>query len=133
MTKSGSFGKNASDSATVLDYSILLAVVDGDDDLLRSICGLFLKNYPVLMSGIHEAIARNNSTELVRAAHTLKGSGGYFLTDSARKTLVDLERMAREGDLRNAGERFAELESEMERLKPEVLKLATEGLPAQED
>jgi two-component system, sensor histidine kinase and response regulator len=133
MTKSDAFGKNASVPATKLDHSILLDVVDGDNDLLRSISALFLKNYPVLMSGIHEAIAQNDSTAIVRAAHTLKGSGGYFLTDSARKTLVDLERMAREDDLRNAGERFAELESEMERLKPEVLLLATEGLPRQED
>lgn len=133
MTKSGAFGMNESDPATQLDHSVLLAVVDGDNDLLRSISGLFLDSYPALMSGIHDAIARNDSDALVRAAHTFKGSGGYFLTDSARKTLVDLEQMARECNLSSAGERVAELESEIERLKPEVLMLATHGLRRQED
>jgi len=133
MTKSGPFGKNDSDSATGLDHSRLLAVVDGDIDLLRGISGLFLDIYPGLMSAIHDAIARNDRDALVRAAHTLQGSGGYFLTDSSRKNLVDLERMAHEGNLCNAGERAAEVESELERLKPEVLKLAKEGMLAQED
>ena len=133
MTESGPFGKNDLDPATELDHSLLLAVVDGDNDLLRGISRLFLDTYPGLMSAINDAIARNDSNALVRAAHTLQGSGGYFLTDSARKTLVDLERMAHKGNLCNAGERAAEVESELERLKPEVLRLAKEGLLARED
>jgi HPt (histidine-containing phosphotransfer) domain-containing protein len=131
MTKSDAFEPSASDPATELDHSVLLAAVDGDNDLLRSISGLFLSNYPVLMSSIHDAIARNDSKELMRAAHTLRGSGGFFLTESARNKLVDLERMAHDGNLANAGERVAELESEMEHTRPEVVRLATEGLPDQ--
>ncbi len=133
MTKSRAFAKNAADPATGLDHAVLLAAVDGDNDLIRSISGLFLDSYPVLLTPINDAIARNDSNALVRAAHTLKGSGGYFLTDSARKTLADLEGMAHEGNLSNASERFAELKSEMERLEPELLMLATEGLPGRED
>jgi two-component system sensor histidine kinase/response regulator len=133
MTKSGAFGKDASDPATKLDHSVLLAVVDGDYDLLRSISGLFLHSYPPLMTNIRDAIAGCDSNALERAAHTLKGSGGYFLTDSALKKLDDLERMAREGNLSNAGERVAELELEMEHLKPEILTLASKGLRGQED
>lgn len=133
MTSSGAFGKNDSDQATELDHSVLLAVVDGDNDLIRGISGLFLDSYPGLMSAIHHAIARNDSEALVRAAHTLQGSGGYFITDFARKTLVDLERMAHEGNLSNAGDRAAKVASELERLKPEVTKLATEGLLGQQD
>src|SRR3989442_9819403 len=90
MTKSGPFGKNDSDQATELDHSLLLAMVDGDNDLLRGVSGLFLDIYPRLMSAIHDAIARNDGNALGRAAHTLQGSGGYFLTDSSRKTLVEL-------------------------------------------
>ena len=133
MTKSGPFGKNDSDQATELDHSLLLAMVDGDNDLLRGVSGLFLDTYPRLMSAIHDAIARNDGNALGRAAHTLQGSGGYFLTDSSRKTLVELGRMAQEGNLCDAGERAAVLESELERLKPEVLRLANEGRLAQED
>ena len=119
--------ENKSDRATELDHSILLAAVDGDDDLLRSISELFLRMYPAQLSQIQKAIAENSSSELARAVHTLKGSGGYFLTDHALTLIDDLERIAREGDLSSAGKQAVELETEMERVKPEVLRLATEG------
>ena len=133
MRKGDAFEGNNSDPATELGRSVLSAVVDGDNDLLRGICALFLDSYPRLMVAIHDAIARNDGNALMRAAHTLQGSGGYLITDSSRKALVDLERMAHEGKFCNAGERAAELASELERLKPEVLKLAEEGLLARED
>jgi HPt (histidine-containing phosphotransfer) domain-containing protein len=73
------------------------------------------------MDEFRDAIARTDADELARAAHTLKGSGGYFLPASALRTLVDLELIAHTGDLNNATERLAELEWEMERVKPELL------------
>jgi HPt (histidine-containing phosphotransfer) domain-containing protein len=102
--------------------------VDGDEDLLRSICGLFLGHYPAFLSKIRDAIARADADGLARATHTLKGSGGYFLDASALRTLVDLELIAHGGDLINAPERLAELEWEMERLKPELLILSGKGI-----
>ena len=79
----------------MLDHSILLSVVDGDGDLLRGICGLFLEGYPVHLSMIREAITRADGKELARSAHTLKGSGGFFLTESAQSALADLEAIGR--------------------------------------
>lgn len=129
-TESCALEKNPADplpASPVLDHSVLLSFVDGDEDLLRGICGLFLDHYPALLSKIREAIARTDPDELARAAHTLKGSGGYFLPASALRTLVDIELIAHEGDLNNATERLAELEWEMERLKPELLILSGKG------
>jgi signal transduction histidine kinase/CheY-like chemotaxis protein/HPt (histidine-containing phosphotransfer) domain-containing protein len=114
-------------ASRVLDHSLLLSFVDGDEDLLRGICGLFLGHYPAFLSKIRDAIARADADGLARATHTLKGSGGYFLDASALRTLVDLELIAHGGDLINAPERLAELEWEMERLKPELLILSGEG------
>ena len=73
------------------------------------------------------ASALRDADGLARATHTLKGSGGYFLDASALRTLVDLELIAHGGDLINAPERLAELEWEMERLKPELLILSGKG------
>ena len=111
----------------MLDHSILLSVVDGDEDLLRGICGLFLKGYPVQISEIREAITRADGKALARGAHTLKGSGGFFLTESAQNALADLEAMGQEGDLNSAPQRIADLEQEMELLKPELFMLAGES------
>jgi PAS domain S-box-containing protein len=129
-TESLALKKNPADplpASQVLDHSLLLSFVDGDEDLLRGICGLFLGHYPALLSNIGDAITRADAAGLARAAHTLKGSGGYFLAASALRTLVDLELIAHGGDLNNAPERLAELEWEMERLKPELLILSGKG------
>jgi two-component system, sensor histidine kinase and response regulator len=114
----------ASPTDQVLDHCVLLSVVDGNTDLLRAICGLFLENYPLLLSEIVNAISRSDGNALARAAHTLKGSGGYFLAESALSAITDLERIGLGGDLRVAPERLAELERQMERVKPELSVLA---------
>jgi HPt (histidine-containing phosphotransfer) domain-containing protein len=130
MTKSVAPDRNTSDtlpSGTLLDHSVLLSSVDGDMDLLRGISGLFLSSYPALISDMRDAIARDDSNALARAAHTFKGSGGYFLTDAAREGVVELELIAHGSDLSVATERLAELELEMERLKPELSIFAAEA------
>ena len=114
-------------TSRVLDHSVLLSVVDGDEDLLRGICGLFLKGYPVHLSEIREAITRADGKALARSAHTLKGSGGFFLTESAQTALADLEAIGQEGDFSSAPQRLAELEHEMDLVKPELFMLAGES------
>ncbi len=134
MTKAFALEKNPAGplpASPILEHSLLLSFVEGDEDLLRGICGLFLGHYPALLSKIRDAIARADADGLARAAHTLKGSGGYFLCASALRALVDLELIAHGGDLNNAPERFAELESELERLKPELLILSGRSGTAQ--
>jgi HPt (histidine-containing phosphotransfer) domain-containing protein len=111
----------------MLDHSILLSVVDGDGDLLRGICGLFLEGYPVHLSMIREAITCADGKALARSAHTLKGSGGFFLTESAQSALADLEAIGQGGDLNRAPQRLADLEQEMELLEPELVMLAGES------
>ena len=112
----------------LLDHSVLLSVVDGDEDLLRGICGLFLEGYPVHLSEIREAITRADGKALARSAHTLKGSGGFFLTEAAQSALADLEAIGQQGDFSSAPQLVADLEQEMELLKPELFVLAGESL-----
>jgi HPt (histidine-containing phosphotransfer) domain-containing protein len=107
--------------------------VDGDEDLLRDIVALFLSSYPAFISEIRDAIARNDSNALARAAHTLKGSGGFLLDDSATKLVSELELIGHGGDLNSAPARLVGLEAEMERLKPELFMLAAEGTQSQEE
>jgi HPt (histidine-containing phosphotransfer) domain-containing protein len=108
----------------VLDYSLLLSVADGDANLLRLLCALFLRSYPSVMTEIRDAIARNDGETLARAAHTLRGSAGYFVTDSTRSLLTDLEMIGDSGDLTKAPARLVDLEQEMERIKPELCGIA---------
>jgi HPt (histidine-containing phosphotransfer) domain-containing protein len=124
---------DAAPTTSVLDHSRLLSLVDGDTDLLRSIAGLFLKTYPALLSNIRDAIASGDGNGLARAAHTLKGSGGYFLNKAACEALTELELLAKRDGLNDAQFRFADLEREMDCIKTELSNLAAGPLPNQEE
>lgn len=129
MTDEVKVNKDNSDPSTpnrVLDHAVLLSVVDGDADLLRDLCALLLRSYPSAMSEMRGAIARNDGNALAQAAHRLKGSAGHFITGSARSLLTDLGMIGQGGDLTKGPERLADLEAEMERLKPELSRLAEE-------
>ena len=85
------------------------------------------------MSAIRDAIAKNDGGALARSAHTLRGSGAFFLSESARNTLNDLELLGRSGDLTSAPAQLAEFEAEMERLRPELSELAAESSQSHEE
>jgi len=120
-------------SANTLDRSTLLSFVDGEEDLLKTVVGLFLGSYPPIISAMRHAITQNDGDALARSAHTLRGSGAFFLTESARNSLTDLELTGRSGDLTTAQTRLGEFEAEMERLKPELSALASETSQSPEE
>lgn len=109
-----------------LDRSVLLSFVDGDATVLQAVCALFLINYSALISTMRDAITQNDGDALARSAHTLRGSGAFFLTESARNTIMDLELIGRSEDLTRALPRLVDFEAEMERLRPELSALAAE-------
>jgi HPt (histidine-containing phosphotransfer) domain-containing protein len=79
---------------------------------------LFLDEYPKLLLAVREAIAKQDSKALERAAHTLKGSVGNFTELGAFETAQKLEAAGRAGILAGAEEFCRSLELEMELLKP---------------
>jgi HPt (histidine-containing phosphotransfer) domain-containing protein len=119
---------SASLTTNTLDRSVLLSFVDGEEDLLKAVVGLFLGSYPQILSAMRDAITRNDGGALARSAHTLRGSGGFFLTPFAHDTLTDLELLGRSGDLTTAQARLLEFETEMDRLKSELSALVEEDV-----
>jgi hypothetical protein len=113
----------------VLDHSVLLSFMGGDEKFLSQMCALFLATYPAYISQIRDAIARDDSEALARAAHTLRGSGGYFFPESALTIIIDLEKISHRRDLKSAPARLVDLEAELNRMKPELSLLAGETEP----
>ncbi len=100
----------------VVDWPTALQSVEGDLSLLRSIVTAFLDESPRLIAEIGRAITQAAPAELVRPAHTLKGSLSYLGARRAGEAAFRLERMAREGQLLDAGEVYAALQAELERV-----------------
>ena len=110
---------------TVLDRNLALAHVDGDESLLADLARLFLEESPRMLAAVQEAIAGNAPERLERAAHSLKGSVATFAAQGAFDAALKLERLGRAGELGAAEQAYAELESQMERLRTALQFLST--------
>ncbi len=95
----------------------LLKYVEGDVSLLQELAATFWKTCPQMVADVRKALEDKSPKSLERAAHSLKGSLGYFGTTLALPPVQKLEVMGREGTLEGAEELFAEMEKGLSALK----------------
>ncbi len=105
----------------IVDWAQALHSVNGDRRLLRDIVEAFLDEAPRLLAMIRESIEKQDSQTLQRAAHTLKGSTGYFGATRASEMALQLEAMGKKSELAHATNTLVDLDREMARLTPVLL------------
>jgi len=103
------------DLATALDHA------GGDRDLLDELLTIFAEDAPVQMDAIRRAIDSGDAPELMRAAHTLKGSLKVFGAMTAAGVAQDLETLGREKDMNGAGDMAAMLDGQLEQILQSVV------------
>jgi PAS domain S-box-containing protein len=96
-----------------LDKAAVLARLDGDEELLAELAGLFIQESPKLLSAVQQALERDDAQGLERAAHALKGSVSNFAIPTAVKAAQTLETMGHEGNLAAADTAYAVLQEEI--------------------
>jgi CheY-like chemotaxis protein len=106
-----------------LDEPALVAGFGGNRTLLLEVAEVFLVDSLVLMAAITRAVDARDAGALVAPAHALKGSVGLFTQAGAYRTAQQLERMARNGDLADAGSVREALEADMAGLHASLLDL----------
>ena len=106
---------------TMERYHELLALMDGNQELLQELIDVFLEDAPQLMDLVRKALGDCDAGAVYRAAHTLKGSAGNFGAPAVVGLALGLEADAREGDLEAAAVHFGTLEAEIGRLTAELL------------
>ncbi|MBM4049532.1 MAG: response regulator, partial [Planctomycetes bacterium] len=101
-----------------LDLAAILPRFDGDKQLAKEFVDLFLRDdCPRLTAEMRTALERGDRRALERAAHSLKGLAGMLNAKAASDAALEMETIGREGDLAQAQEVWAALETELERLK----------------
>jgi PAS domain S-box-containing protein len=98
------------------DRNAALARIDGDEEIFRDLIEVFQQNSTRLLNDLEEALRENDALRVQRAAHTLKGSVGFFCAANATSAAKKLETFGREGNLAPARETFDELLAELNRL-----------------
>ena len=94
----------------VFDRDAALAGVEGDHELLRRMCRLFLADCPGLLQQTRDFVARRDVVALQRAAHKLKGSVGNFAAQNASNAVSRLEAIDLAGDPAGSAEAQAVVE-----------------------
>ena len=102
----------------------VLASFSGDRDVVRQITALFLSEYPGRLREIKAALGRGEAEAIVRGAHGLKGSVGFFSKRGALEMAQRLEDVAKAGDLGGAAPIFQSLEEALAQLDLALAPLA---------
>jgi len=103
------------------DFSVALSYVGGDRALLDELLDIFAEDAPVRMDAIRRAIAGGDAQVLMREAHTLKGALKLLGAAVAAGLALELETLARHGDLSGVREVGAALDRSMGLLIQELL------------
>jgi len=104
----------------VFNRDLALDRVGGDVELLQEIVGLYLGEYPALLSQIQTAVQTGDALELYRSAHTLKGSLSALGAEAAQQCAFDLEMSGRHGQLIGTSTMVGDLENLLRQLHEEL-------------
>jgi len=98
------------------DRAELLDRVDGDEELLAELVGIFLEDAPRQMAALKEAMEQGDITLVERQAHSLKGAAANIGARPLSAEAHRLELAAREGNLARDVAVCGRLEQELAKL-----------------
>jgi len=104
----------------LLDVKAALERLEGDRELLEELARLFADECPKSISEIRSALNAADFALLERLAHTLKGSSATMGAESVRQIALDLEMSSRARDLPLSKNLVEGLQTEIDRLMPEL-------------
>ncbi len=82
----------------------------------------FLKDLPLQIEAVREALEERNFTEVQEKAHSIKGASATIQAEALRAIALDLERAAGTEDADAMHTIFAEMRSHFEMLKKEMCR-----------
>jgi two-component system sensor histidine kinase/response regulator len=116
-------------AVNILDRTAILERVEGDVGLLEEIVELFIEDCPRLVRQMQDSLREKNAAGLRLAAHTLKGSLGYFGPSQASVLANELEVLGRDGKLDHAAPVYQALVAKLDELQPLLADLIKKPAP----
>ena len=111
------------------EVAALLSQVGGDRALLKRLIAIFLADSPNGLARIQDALEHQDIESLKRAAHAFRGSVSIFAAPAAVHSAVNLETLARVGNLSQAMDAFARLQRDVARLQQALATLGVARSP----
>lgn len=108
----------------VFNRSLALDRVGGDEDLLREVAQLFLREYRPLLSQLCDAVQHADADRVMEAAHTMKGSLATLGAEAGAQAAFQLELMGRKHLLDGSTSVCRTLEEQLHLLDEELQRVA---------
>jgi two-component system sensor histidine kinase/response regulator len=89
----------------------MLAMVDGDRDLLRAVAAEYHRQTPPLVNELRSAVERGDAAGVQRLAHKLKGSSLQLAGDRVGAAAATLEERAKAGEMESAPALMTQIDS----------------------
>jgi len=115
--------KNTKEPGELIDRVSLLERVEGDQELLAEMIGLFQEGAPHLLSAMREALQSGDMAALEMSAHSLKGAVGNLSAKAAAAAALQLEKDAKNKNAESAKESLMEVERAVSRLLPALAEI----------
>jgi two-component system sensor histidine kinase/response regulator len=112
-----------------VDVSRLNEVTDGDPELLAEMVDLYLEESADFIRKLDTAIRNGTAKDIERLAHTYAGASMSCGMVAVVPALRDLERMGHSGQLQRAADAYAEVCSELNRIRELLTAICERGLP----
>ena len=107
---------------TVFDPVFLLDRLEGNEELCRKLLMTFVREVPLQLSRIQEAILARDSAKTQYHAHAMKGAAAEIGAQALQHAAFQIEIAGHDGDLSRVETLMPQLQKELDRLEPELVK-----------
>jgi CheY-like chemotaxis protein len=112
----------------VFDRNAVLERVGGSEELLAEVVGLFAQEGARLYGELRAAFDQGDARRVEKLAHALKGMVGVFGATAASRSALEVEALARRGQVEQAGAVIDRLGREVDALRAALEAFAGRGL-----
>lgn len=105
---------------SLFDEKAFNELVDGNEELAKSLVELFAADWPGLLIAIEKAIQARDFSALEQAAHRLKGNARNFFADSVASKAGIFEKAGKSKQISDITEHLADLKSSLQQLQAEL-------------
>ncbi len=107
-------------SDNVFDLQEFMERVQNDKELLLELLDIFVEDYKTKRQLLSEAIDKQDYEQVRSIAHSLKGATGNISAKALRQTFMQIEEMAKAGNLEGIDKILVILDSQYEELQSRI-------------
>jgi len=112
-----SINKSMQAKDSIFDKDLLLEKISGDIELYKNLVELFLKEVPIQMQQLQQAITNSESEKIELHAHTIKGSAMNIRARNMNKIALEIEHAGKNKNIEKADTLFESLTNEFDKVK----------------